>query len=616
MPPTPLTLDLADEMGMLIIGAPPIECMNQWPALTPQLERRWAREMEQMILRDRNHPAIICWETGNEVVRRSLYLLRHKVSLAARRLDPTRLVIDESGGRSWSYGGDSGRHNKNANYDGITFARGPHIYLPGSTTPVPIEDHHLYLPAPVNEKDYHKLATIGTDGGLTFVSEVGYGGWPDMAADVARYHREGNPKTPDYRFHEHLLASLEKVMTAHKLGELFPDVPALCRASQQIQADGNKLQMEAMRLNPKLGGYCLHAFTDGDWVLGAGVLDLWREPKLLYHSVKAVQQPLYLAMHTTPQNIYAQKGARLRISAVNAGPAVSGELVVGIEGAAWHERRAVEVGSGIQTLLEVDLKTEVLRGPQTITARIVRGTETLVSNRQPVWVFAGADLKPAISAVTIVDTKDKLKNFFAARGVATTEFRAGQIVKGPVIVGLDDMYADTAAGRFTALMDHVKDGGTAVWLHPPTDRSRLVTNGIVPFKLRRQEAWGRWIPVNHYTRPHPIFAGLPGGGFLGQAWANVVPRFTLMDLPGAPVAGCVSWDCIMDYTGPTDVWHGTDLAILPHGKGRFILSMFGILENIGTDPVADKLLLNLCAFAAAPDATGIEPAHAQSKEEK
>lgn len=239
MPPAPLTLDLADEMGMLIIGAPPIECMNQWPALTPPLERRWTREMEQMILRDRNHPAIICWETGNEVVRRSLYLLRHKVSLAARRLFPTRLVIDESGGRSWSYGGDSGRHNKNANYDGITFARGPHIYLPGSTTPVPIEDHHLYLPAPVNEKDYQKLATLGTAGGLTFVSEVGYGGWPDMAADVARYHRKGNPKTPDYRFHEHLLASLEKVMTAHKLGELFPDVPALCRASQQIQADGN-----------------------------------------------------------------------------------------------------------------------------------------------------------------------------------------------------------------------------------------------------------------------------------------------------------------------------------------------------------------------------------------
>jgi hypothetical protein len=43
------------------------------------------------------------WETGNEVVRRSLYLLRHPVSLAARRLDPTRLIIDESGGDNYSY---------------------------------------------------------------------------------------------------------------------------------------------------------------------------------------------------------------------------------------------------------------------------------------------------------------------------------------------------------------------------------------------------------------------------------------------------------------------------------------------------------------------------------
>src|SRR5512146_1887410 len=80
LPPAPLTLDLADELGILIIGSPPIECMQKWPAETPQLARRWIAEMENLVRRDRNHPAIIMWETGNEVAKRRLYLMRHKVS--------------------------------------------------------------------------------------------------------------------------------------------------------------------------------------------------------------------------------------------------------------------------------------------------------------------------------------------------------------------------------------------------------------------------------------------------------------------------------------------------------------------------------------------------------
>ena len=37
--------------------------------------------------------------------------------------------------------------------------------------------------------------------------------------------------------------------------------------------------IEASRLNNTIKGYCIHALTGGDWVLGAGLLDLWRQPK-------------------------------------------------------------------------------------------------------------------------------------------------------------------------------------------------------------------------------------------------------------------------------------------------------------------------------------------------
>ena len=88
-PPPPPILDLADELGICIIGCPPIECMDRWPTLTPHLEHRIAIEIREMVLRDRNHPSVIYWELFNEVKRPALARLKHKMALLARSLDPT-----------------------------------------------------------------------------------------------------------------------------------------------------------------------------------------------------------------------------------------------------------------------------------------------------------------------------------------------------------------------------------------------------------------------------------------------------------------------------------------------------------------------------------------------
>ena len=86
--------------------------------------------------------------------------------------------------------------------------------------------------------------------------------------------------------------------------------------------------MESLRVDPRADGYCLHAFTDGDWVLGAGVLDVWRQPKAMYAALKQVQQPLYLAIRTAQANVYADRGTDLKITAVNELPEFDGELVL------------------------------------------------------------------------------------------------------------------------------------------------------------------------------------------------------------------------------------------------------------------------------------------------
>ena len=613
MPPAPEIIDLADEMGILLSGAPAVENMGYWPAETPQMESRWTRDMVAMVKRDRNHPSIILWETANEILRKSNLLARHRISLAARAADPTRLIIDESGGARAPWGS--------------------HGYLPYSSEPMPIDDRHTYRRSPVNEFDYHHLLTYGESGQLTFVSEVGYGGAPDLADNVARYREQGNPKMPDYRYHVRLLESLEGILTEHDLGRLFPDASALCKATQKLQADGNKLQLEALRINPDADGYCVHAFTAGDWVLGAGVLDIWRQPKLLYHTCAEVQRPLYLAIHATPQNVHAYRGTTLTVTAVNDGPAVEGQLTAALTNRDGTKRplfdELVAVASGIRKVFERKLNTTGQSGTMTVTVELTADGRKIARNTYPIHVLNVDDLKSAAERVVVIEPQRKLRNYLEGRGVEYQRFVDGRDVTGPVIVAQPDAYTEPQVETFVRLMDWIERGGVAVWLKVPAaaefhgqsiyrdpannymmqlrgqtkpwrlESSTLIDAEVFPLKLSRRTARGMWIPVGHYTRRHQIFDGLPSECFMAQPYQNVAATDTLTNLPGRAIAGSVSWDIQRDYRGPTEWWHGTDLAVVPHGEGKLVLSMLRVVEHVGKDPVADRLFENMIRFAHA-----------------
>ena len=109
-PPDPLYLDLADEMGLTVW-----EEIPSWKTLVPDdttrqpdlrlepdIKRRVAHTLEEMIRRDYNHPSLIAWTMVNEDWGTSLPLSaedRRWVSEMydlCKRLDPTRLAIDNS----------------------------------------------------------------------------------------------------------------------------------------------------------------------------------------------------------------------------------------------------------------------------------------------------------------------------------------------------------------------------------------------------------------------------------------------------------------------------------------------------------------------------------------
>lgn len=83
-PPTPELLDACDKLGMLVLDE------NRMIGSSPE----FINQFERLILRDRNHPSIICWSIGNEewVVQGTEIARNIAVSLIRKQkeLDPSR----------------------------------------------------------------------------------------------------------------------------------------------------------------------------------------------------------------------------------------------------------------------------------------------------------------------------------------------------------------------------------------------------------------------------------------------------------------------------------------------------------------------------------------------
>ncbi|MCH8219416.1 MAG: DUF4982 domain-containing protein [Planctomycetes bacterium] len=129
-PPSEAFLDACDRLGLLVID----EAFDMWEVQNwPQdyhlyFKEWWKRDIESMVLRDRNHPSIFMWSTGNEIKEMATprgVATSRVLTDTVHALDPTRPVtaaINNLGpdkdpffatldiaGYNYSFGGDHGK---------------------------------------------------------------------------------------------------------------------------------------------------------------------------------------------------------------------------------------------------------------------------------------------------------------------------------------------------------------------------------------------------------------------------------------------------------------------------------------------------------------------------
>ncbi|WP_295673773.1 glycoside hydrolase family 2 TIM barrel-domain containing protein, partial [uncultured Mucilaginibacter sp.] len=108
-PPSEAFLNACDRLGLLVVD----ESFDCWRAgkkkydYAQYFDRWWKRDLDAMVLRDRNHPSIIMWSIGNEIVERGspeAVKTARMLANAVKEIDTTRPVTSAivEAGKDWA----------------------------------------------------------------------------------------------------------------------------------------------------------------------------------------------------------------------------------------------------------------------------------------------------------------------------------------------------------------------------------------------------------------------------------------------------------------------------------------------------------------------------------
>ena len=614
-PPPPKWLDLADEMGVMVVGSPALECMDL-PVNTPDLPSRVIYELEQTILRDRNRASIVMWELYNEVRRPILKQMMAETSMMARDIDPSRLILDESGG--WAFGAK--------------------VYLPNERDFIHFNDVHTY-PGPNVTNDFYdkflgvsytkkerekmniQVKPIGHNlktGATSFVSELGYGSYVDFDKVNARFAQEGNPIVPATRYHKQLGSQLTEVITS-ELGDIYPTPQAFYHEQQEIHGKANARMIEATRANPKITGYCVHALTGGDWVMGAGLLDIWRNPKpAVYNRTQMANKPRILTIRTFPRSAYQGDKVRITVQGINDLEKIAGTFKVSVTDlqgkTLWQTASNTDFDHAVSDLLDHNLVTDNLAGTYTVNAEIIDNQgNSIAANNFEFDIFNFDPLNKQqhhIGQFAVVDQTGTVKKFLNKQGIEFSLFNSNTSINTPVIVAMKFKKQNSQIALNKQLSNFAKRGGNVSYVQFPYIGPKW-TDGVLskgsaqnmPMTIKMKASTGLWGGMSHVVARHSIFNGLPDNKAMQGVYENVRAKISMINLNTKPIVTVVANDNFPDmtlmkrhYQGTGDVWSGSDLSEVKYGKGILLLSTMQIVPNLGKDPVADKLLLNLLSY--------------------
>ena len=587
----PRYYDAADRAGLLIWTELP-----NWQELTDDAKRRAHETMVGMVERDWNHPSIVIWTIVNENWGTDLAInAEHRSWLVSmytdlKRLDPQRLVVGNSPCFTnfhvvtdiedfHNYYGMPD-HHRQWNEWVQTFATRPAWTFAREYTG--IERWREYLRDPWNPQPLPPAPEVRRRGNEPIVvSEFGNWGLPDVDRLREAYGEEPwwfetGIEWGDGVMYPH---AIERRYRGYHLDKVFPTLSDLTAASQRMQYTALKYQIEQMRRHPSIVGYVITEFTDVHWEAN-GLLDICRNPKAYYDV----------------------------IGQVNSADAI---VPMDWERIAFWEGERCEVRLGLSHFSHVDLRDCRIewfldRHPE------VRGAfENLGPNRAHLTVVGTVAFTvpaaPASERVRLelrllaADGREISRNhhelYFFPRRAAPGPLRLHVPDAPRLSARLGDLgyeVVDEAAQANLVVVETLtdgwrsfaQDGGRVLWLaeRPDSYQTYLGTWGVA---AREGRTWqGDWASSMSWLRQDRMFAGIPTGGTVDFAFADLTPEAVLVGLTPRDFASRVHAGLFVGW-----VHHVVALvAERPVGRGHLLACTFRLREHLDAHPVATTIM--------------------------
>lgn len=619
--PNPRVLDIYDELGIMVhqehYGSWQMGQMGGYKFERPEhikdsILLRFAKSISGVIKRDRNHPSIVMWGILNENSGDMVFTKAVNLLPSLRKLDPTRLMVLNSGRFD-----NMEEIGSMSSPESNTWDIGEHK----------LKDWHPYVPIPYSSKILDQLSGKGQQSDQSiYISESGLCFPIDLPSELGDYQRWGKEESDDALYFKRQYDKFLADWNRFNLNDIWARPEDYIKAAYTTAASLRETGESAIRSNPSLVAYTP---TNGvaDYSMGESVATNFRrlKPELI-GSVLLSTSDLRWCLRTEPQSIYSGNSINLNISFSNLDVLQPGEYPATIQvvdpdmkpvfkknvSVVIAESRDGKEPPFAQVILNEEIIVRGKPGKYHLLATLERGG-TAVGGKTDFYVTNRADL-PALPKEVILEGKDTLvSSWLKQRNVKVVDFTKSTTAKRQLIIMVGNNERDSTT--MINVVRHLARGSSVIFLTPSTFKKGKDLTGWLPLVNK-----GRIEPMDHvagyyradrWAKNHPVFEGLHSGGMLDYKYfRNVISlnalsqEYTVRAKPAhtfAEVSTSLTYPSEI-ICGATRISHtycsGINIGIWNFGEGSFMVNTLNIAENLGTDPAADRLFSNMLNYAS------------------
>ncbi len=606
---TPALLEAADRLGLMIYeeaGGAPRDRQPEPESPAEAFERQaFLEKLNRLVVRDRNHPALIWWNMANEafgdVVNDPEHLKPYieEIMRTARRFDPSRFITYTSAHQAICmfrpFAAEYGLI-----YDSHTVLNAPAVWRDVLT----IEHSHFQAPVP-SEAFYN-----GESRNLDSLGDL-----PMLAAKFA--------KAPDGSYEadwRHWAEMLEKNFAQYDLGKYFKTPSELCRLIGLEQGTGFSREEEAMRLSDAASGLAINGWQShpADWITResgseqfkmsafwtSGIVDTLRNCNFPPELLAKVNEPVHLAVVPIPSVAYTGTKVQLAVTLVNERQVKgTGQLVVRLSGPDGKVQKITEEQVNIQgdplrfvqPLYNGAMSPEGPSGSYRIEAELQLGEGQILKGERTILAENASDWNLPTTGIQLLDPTEAAGKYFEAKRIFYPDQVSPSCGWQPVMLVYNPEDGDFSSGSWSppALTRAVSNQGRTVlfWAsdasHGKTVLELLQKLRLLPESSSVLPLGLHWFGGWEFNTPHTAFAGLPAPIVFGQDFSSAFAYWGITDFPGKLIAGLID--------APPQV--AVTVGELSFGKGKILICSMDLLPYLDKDPVADRILAQLLNYA-------------------